>query len=45
MKAKAVRLPESLLHAVQFAEKREKLDEPTALRKGRDRRGTFSSVI
>jgi hypothetical protein len=33
MKAKALRLPDSLLHAVKFAEKKEKLDEPTALRK------------
>jgi hypothetical protein len=33
MKAKALRLPDNLLHAVKFAEKKEKLDEPTALRK------------
>ncbi|HAR46544.1 MAG: hypothetical protein A2X56_04800 [Nitrospirae bacterium GWC2_57_13] len=33
MKAKALRLPERLLHVVKFAEKRERLDEPTALRK------------
>ncbi len=33
MRAKALRLPDSLLHAVQFAEKKEKLDEPTVLRK------------
>jgi len=33
MKAKALRLPESLLIAVKFAEKREHLDEPTTLRK------------
>jgi len=33
MKAKALRLPDNLLDAVKFAEKREKLDEPTTLRK------------
>ena len=33
MRAKALRLPDNLLHAVKFAEKKEKLDEPTALRK------------
>lgn len=33
MKAKAVRLPDRLLDAVKFAEKREKLDEPTTIRK------------
>jgi hypothetical protein len=33
MRAKALRLPDSLLHAVKFAEKREKLDEPNTLRK------------
>ena len=33
MKAKALRLPDKLLHVVKFAEKRERLDEPTALRK------------
>lgn len=33
MKAKALRLPDNLLHAVKFAEKREKIDEPTTLRK------------
>jgi hypothetical protein len=33
MKAKALRLPDSLLEAVRFAEKKEKLDEPTTLRK------------
>ncbi len=33
MKAKALRLPENLLSAVKFAEKKERLDEPTALRK------------
>ncbi len=33
MKAKALRLPDSLLDAVRFAEKKERLDEPTTLRK------------
>ena len=33
MRAKALRLPDNLLDAVKFAEKREKLDEPTTLRK------------
>ena len=33
MRAKAIRLPDNLLDAVKFAEKREKLDEPTTLRK------------
>lgn len=33
MKAKALRLPETLLDAVRFAEKKERLDEPTTLRK------------
>ncbi|MBI3391895.1 MAG: hypothetical protein HY039_01770 [Nitrospirae bacterium] len=33
MKAKAIRLPDRLLEAVKFAEKREILDEATALRK------------
>lgn len=33
MRAKALRLPDNLLHAVKFAEKKEKLDEPTTLRK------------
>jgi len=33
MKAKALRLPDNLLDAVKFAEKKEKLDEPTTLRK------------
>ncbi len=33
MKAKALRLPDNLLDAVKFAEKREKLDEPTTIRK------------
>jgi predicted HTH domain antitoxin len=33
MKAKALRLPDDLLGAVKFAEKREKLDEPTTIRK------------
>lgn len=33
MKAKALRLPDNLLDAVKFAEKRERLDEPTTLRK------------
>jgi hypothetical protein len=33
MKAKAIRLPDNLMHAVKFAENKEKLDEPTALRK------------
>ena len=31
MKAKALRLPDNLLDAVKFAEKKEKLDEPTSL--------------
>lgn len=33
MKAKALRLPDGLLDAVKFAGKREKLDEPTMIRK------------
>ncbi|MBI3812847.1 MAG: hypothetical protein HY279_00040 [Nitrospinae bacterium] len=33
MKAKALRLPEDLLDVVKFAEKKEKIDEPTTLRK------------
>ncbi|MDO9288033.1 MAG: hypothetical protein Q7T83_04515 [Thermodesulfovibrionales bacterium] len=33
MKAKALRLPDNLLDAVKFAEKKEKLDEPNTLRK------------
>ena len=33
MKAKALRLPDDLLEIVQYAVKREKLDEPTTLRK------------
>ena len=33
MKAKAIRLPQELLDAVEYAGKKEKLDEPTALRK------------
>lgn len=33
MKAKAIRLPQNLLDAVSFAEKQEKIDEPTAMRK------------
>jgi len=33
MRAKALRLPDNLLDAVKFAEKKEKLDEPTTLRK------------
>lgn len=33
MKAKALRLPDNLLDAIKFAEKREKLDEPTTIRK------------
>jgi|SRR3990172_4883030 len=33
MKAKALRLPDNLLEAVKFAEKKEKLDEPTTIRK------------
>ena len=33
MKAKAIRLPDRLLDAVKFTEKREVLDEATALRK------------
>jgi hypothetical protein len=33
MKAKALRLPDNLSDAVRFAEKMEKLDEPTTLRK------------
>jgi len=33
MRAKALRLPDNLLDAIKFAEKREKLDEPTTLRK------------
>lgn len=33
MRAKALRLPENLLDAVKFAEKKERIDEPTTLRK------------
>jgi hypothetical protein len=33
MKAKALRLPDNLLEAVKFAEEKEKLDEPTTIRK------------
>ena len=33
MKAKALRLPDTLLEVVKFAEKKEKLDEPTTIRK------------
>lgn len=33
MRAKALRLPDNLMDAVRFAEKKEKLDEPTTLRK------------
>jgi len=33
MKVKALRLPDNLLDAVKFAEKKERLDEPTAIRK------------
>lgn len=33
MKAKALRLPDNLLDAIKFAGKREKIDEPTTLRK------------
>lgn len=33
MRAKALRLPDDLLDVVKFAEKKEKLDEPTTLRK------------
>ena len=33
MKPKAIRLPEDLLHVVKFAVKKEKLDEPTTIRK------------
>ena len=33
MKAKAIRLPQDLLDAVSFAEKQERIDEPTAMRK------------
>jgi len=33
MKAKALRLPDNLLDVVKFAEKKEKLDEPTTIRK------------
>ena len=33
MRAKALRLPDNLMDAIKFAEKREKLDEPTTLRK------------
>jgi hypothetical protein len=33
MKAKALRLPDNLLDAVKFAERKEKLDEPTTIRK------------
>jgi len=33
MKAKALRLPDNLLDAIKFAERKEKLDEPTTIRK------------
>jgi len=33
MKAKALRLPDNLLDAVKFSERKEKLDEPTTIRK------------
>ncbi len=33
MKAKALRMPDNLLDVVKFAEKKEKIDEPTTLRK------------
>ncbi len=33
MKAKALRLPDNILDAVKYAEKKEKLDEPTTIRK------------
>lgn len=33
MKAKALRLPDNLLDAIKFAGKKERLDEPTTLRK------------
>ncbi len=33
MKAKALRLPDNLLDAVKFAGRKEKLDEPTTIRK------------
>jgi len=33
MKAKALRLPDNILDAVKFAERKEKLDEPTTIRK------------
>ena len=33
MKAKALRLPDNLLGAVKFAERKEKLDEPATIRK------------
>jgi hypothetical protein len=33
MRAKALRLPDNLMDVVKFAEKREKIDEPTTLRK------------
>jgi hypothetical protein len=33
MKAKAIRLPQDLLDALKYTEKKEKLDEPTVLRK------------
>lgn len=33
MKAKSIRLPDKIMDAVKFAGKKEKLDEPTALRK------------
>lgn len=33
MKTKALRLPDDLMVAVKYAEKKEKLDEPTLLRK------------
>ncbi len=33
MKVKTLRLPDNFLYAVKFVEKKEKLDEPTTLRK------------
>ena len=33
MRAKALRLPDNLLDAIKFAERKEKLDEPTTIRK------------
>ena len=33
MKAKALRLPDDLLVTIKFAEKKERLDEPTTIRK------------